>query len=147
LLAQGLETLSLRIERHVSNAQILAQWLESRPEVERVNYASLPSNKYHSLASKYAPKGSGSVLSFEIKGGIEAGKKFVEALTLHSHVANIGDVRSLVIHPASTTHSQLSEQEQLTAGVTPGLIRLSVGIENIDDIKADIEGGFAAISK
>ena len=145
LLAQGLETLSLRIERHVSNAQELAKWLESRPEVESVNYASLPSNKYHALATKYAPKGSGSVLSFEIKGGIEAGKKFVEALKLHSHVANIGDVRSLVIHPASTTHSQLTPDEQFTAGVTPGLIRLSVGIENINDIKADIEGGFAAI--
>ncbi len=145
LLAQGLETLSLRIERHVSNAQALAKWLEARPEVERVNYASLPSSKYHALASKYAPKGSGSVLSFEIKGGIEAGKKFVEALKLHSHVANIGDVRSLVIHPASTTHSQLTPEEQFTAGVTPGLIRLSVGIENIDDITADIEGGFSAI--
>ena len=145
LLAQGLETLSLRIERHVSNAQELAKWLEKRPEVESVNYASLPSNKYHALATKYAPKGSGSVLSFEIKGGIDAGKKFVEALKLHSHVANIGDVRSLVIHPASTTHSQLTPDEQFTAGVTPGLVRLSVGIENIEDIKADIEGGFAAI--
>ena len=145
LLAQGLETLSLRIERHVSNAQALATWLESRPEVLSVNYASLASSKYHALATKYALKGSGSVLSFEIKGGIEAGKKFVEALKLHSHVANIGDVRSLVIHPASTTHSQLSADEQISAGVTPGLIRLSVGIENIDDIKADIADGFAAI--
>jgi len=144
LLAQGLETLSLRIERHVSNAQALAKWLEAQPQVEKVNYASLPSSPWHALATKYAPKGSGSVLSFEIKGGIEAGKKFVEGLKLHSHVANIGDVRSLVIHPASTTHSQLSPEEQLTAGVTPGLIRLSVGIENIDDIKADITDGFAA---
>ncbi len=144
LLAQGLETLSLRIERHVSNAQDLAKWLEAQPQVESVNYASLPSSPWHALATKYAPKGSGSVLSFEIKGGIEAGKKFVEALVLHSHVANIGDVRSLVIHPASTTHSQLSAEEQLTAGVTPGLIRLSVGLENIADIKADISQGFAA---
>jgi O-acetylhomoserine (thiol)-lyase len=144
LLAQGLETLSLRIERHVSNAQALAKWLETQPEVLKVNYASLPSSPWNKLATKYAPKGSGSVLSFEIKGGIESGKKFVEALKLHSHVANIGDVRSLVIHPASTTHSQLSPAEQLTAGVTPGLIRLSVGIENIEDIKADITGGFAA---
>jgi O-acetylhomoserine (thiol)-lyase len=144
LLAQGLETLSLRIERHVSNAQALAKWLETQPEVLKVNYASLPSSPWHKLATKYAPKGSGSVLSFEIKGGIESGKKFVEALKLHSHVANIGDVRSLVIHPASTTHSQLSSAEQLTAGVTPGLIRLSVGIENIEDIKADITDGFAA---
>ena len=144
LLAQGLETLSLRIERHVSNAKALATWLEKQSQVEKVNYASLPSSPWNKLATKYAPTGSGSVLSFEIKGGIEAGKKFVEALKLHSHVANIGDVRSLVIHPASTTHSQLSPAEQLTAGVTPGLIRLSVGIENIEDIKADITDGFAA---
>ena len=144
LLAQGLETLSLRIERHLSNAKALATWLEKQPQVEKVNYASLPSSPWHKLATKYAPNGSGSVLSFEIKGGIESGKKFVEALKLHSHVANIGDVRSLVIHPASTTHSQLTPEEQATAGVTPGLIRLSVGLENIDDIKADIEGGFAA---
>jgi O-acetylhomoserine (thiol)-lyase len=144
LLAQGLETLSLRMERHVSNAKTLATWLEKQPSVEKVNYASLPSSPWNKLATKYAPAGSGSVLSFEIKGGIEAGKKFVEALKLHSHVANIGDVRSLVIHPASTTHSQLSPAEQLTAGVTPGLIRLSVGIENIEDIKADITDGFAA---
>ncbi|MEI6648537.1 MAG: bifunctional o-acetylhomoserine/o-acetylserine sulfhydrylase [Actinomycetes bacterium] len=144
LLAQGLETLSLRMERHVSNAQTLAKWLEAQPQVISVNYASLPSSQWHGLANKYAPQGSGSVLSFEIKGGIEAGKKFVEALTLHSHVANIGDVRSLVIHPASTTHSQLSSEEQLTAGVTPGLVRLSVGLENIEDIKADITVGFAA---
>ena len=144
LLAQGLETLSLRMERHVSNAKTLAAWLEKQPQVEKVNYASLPSSPWNKLATKYAPAGSGSVLSFEIKGGIESGKKFVEALKLHSHVANIGDVRSLVIHPASTTHSQLSPAEQLTAGVTPGLIRLSVGIENIEDIKADITDGFAA---
>ncbi len=144
LLAQGLETLSLRIERHVENAQVSAAWLEKHPQVEKVNYASLPSSKWNALAKKYAPKGSGSVLSFEIKGGIESGKKFVEALNLFSHVANIGDVRSLVIHPASTTHSQLSPEEQLTAGVTPGLIRLSLGLENINDIKADLEVGFAA---
>ncbi|GDX22035.1 O-acetylhomoserine (thiol)-lyase [Actinomycetes bacterium] len=144
LLAQGLETLSLRIERHVENAQATAVWLEKHPQVEKVNYASLPSSKWNALAKKYAPKGSGSVLSFEIKGGIESGKKFVEALNLFSHVANIGDVRSLVIHPASTTHSQLSPEEQFTAGVTPGLIRLSLGLENINDVKADLEVGFAA---
>ena len=144
LLSIGLETLSLRLERHISNALSVATWLEKHAQVEKVNYASLPSSKWHALAKKYSPKGSGAVLSFEIKGGIEAGKKFVEALKLHSHVANIGDVRSLVIHPASTTHSQLSPEEQLTAGVTPGLIRLSVGIEHIDDIKADLEIGFAA---
>ena len=144
LLAQGLETLSLRIERHVENALAVATWLEKHPQVEKVNYASLASSHWNSLAKKYAPKGSGSVLSFEIKGGIEAGKKFIEALDIFSHVANIGDVRSLAIHPASTTHSQLTPAEQLTAGVTPGLIRLSLGLENINDIKADIERGFAA---
>jgi len=144
LLAQGLETLSLRIERHVENAKAVAAFLEKHPQVSSVNYASLTSSKWNKLATKYSPKGSGSVLSFEIKGGIEAGKKFIEALNLHSHVANIGDVRSLAIHPASTTHSQLSPQEQLTAGVTPGLVRLSVGIENIKDIQADLEKAFSA---
>ena len=144
LLAQGLETLSLRIERHVENAKAVAAFLEKHPQVSSVNYASLPSSKWNKLANKYSPKGSGSVLSFEIKGGIESGKKFIEALKLHSHVANIGDVRSLAIHPASTTHSQLSPQEQVSAGVTPGLVRLSVGIENFKDIQADLELAFAA---
>ena len=144
LLAQGLESLSLRIERHVENAKAVAAFLEKHPQVSSVNYASLATSKWNKLATKYSPKGSGSVLSFEIKGGIEAGKKFIEALNLHSHVANIGDVRSLAIHPASTTHSQLSADEQLTAGVTPGLVRLSVGIENIKDIQADLEKAFAA---
>lgn len=144
LLAQGLETLSLRIERHVETTKAVAEWLEKHPDVEKVNYASLPSSKWNSLAKKYAPKGSGAVLSFELKGGVEAGKKFVESLKLFSHVANIGDVRSLVIHPATTTHSQLSPEEQLASGVTPGLVRLSLGLENIVDIKADLEAGFAA---
>jgi O-acetylhomoserine (thiol)-lyase len=144
LLAQGLETLSLRLERHVENAKAVADWLSKHPQVEKVNYSVLPSSPWHKLQQKYAPKGSGAVLSFELKGGVEAGKKFINALKLHSHVANIGDVRSLAIHPASTTHSQLTAAEQLTAGVTPGLVRLSVGIENIADIKADLEGGFAA---
>ncbi len=144
LLAQGLETLSLRIERHLENAKEIAKWLEQHPDVEKVNYASLPSSRWHALANKYAPKGSGAVVSFELKGGIQAGRRFVESLKLFSHVANIGDVRSLVIHPATTTHSQLSAQEQLDAGVTPGLVRLSLGLENIIDIKADLESGFAA---
>ena len=144
LLAQGLETLSLRMERHIENAKAVASWLESHPSVEKVNYASLPSSKYNALAKKYSPQGSGSVLSFELKGGVAAGKKFVESLKLFSHVANIGDVRSLVIHPATTTHSQLSADEQLAAGVTPGLVRLSLGLENIKDIKADLEAGFIA---
>ncbi len=147
LLSIGLETLSLRVQRHVENALAVATWLEKHPAVSKVNYASLPSSKWHGLAKKYSPKGSGAVLSFELKGGIEAGKKFIEALELFSHVANIGDVRSLAIHPASTTHSQLSPEEQLTAGVTPGLVRLSLGIEDINDIKADLETGFAAAGK
>lgn len=144
LIAQGLETLSLRIERHVANAQAVAAWLSGRPEVLSVNYAALPSSPWHELANKYAPAGTGAVLSFEIDGGREAGQAFVEALELHSHVANIGDVRSLVIHPASTTHSQLTEEEQRATGVTPGLVRLAVGIENINDILADLDAGFRA---
>jgi O-acetylhomoserine (thiol)-lyase len=144
LIAQGIETLSLRVERHVQNAQAVAEWLEARDEVLSVSYAGLPSSRWYELGRKYAPKGTGAVLAFEIEGGVEAGKRFVEALELHSHVANIGDVRSLVIHPASTTHSQLSEEEQLAAGVTPGLVRLSVGIEHLDDILADLESGFRA---
>ena len=144
LLALGLETLSLRLQRHVENALAVATWLEKHPAVSKVNYASLPSSRWNALAKKYSPKGSGAVLSFELKGGIDAGKKFIEALELFSHVANIGDVRSLAIHPASTTHSQLTPEEQLTAGVTPGLVRLSLGIEDINDIKADLETGFAA---
>ena len=132
------------MKQHLENAKAVAIWLEAHPQVEKVNYSWLPNSPYNALSTKYAPKGSGSVLSFDIKGGIEAGKKFVEALTLHSHVANIGDVRSLVIHPASTTHSQLSADELLDAGVNPGLIRLSVGLEDIEDIKADLTDGFAA---
>jgi O-acetylhomoserine (thiol)-lyase len=144
LLAQGIETLSLRIERHVENAKAVAGWLKGRDEVESVAYAGLPESPWYASAQKYAPRGPGAVLAFEIKGGAEAGRRFVDALQLHSHVANIGDVRSLVIHPASTTHSQLSEAEQLATGVTPGLVRLSVGIEHIDDILADLESGFRA---
>ena len=144
LLAQGLETLSLRIERHVQNAKAVADWLTTRDEVLSVNYAGLPSSPWYALGQKYAPAGTGAVLAFEIAGGVEAGHRFVEGLQLHSHVANIGDVRSLVIHPASTTHSQLSPEEQLRAGVTPGLVRLAVGIEHIDDITADLDAGFRA---
>jgi O-acetylhomoserine (thiol)-lyase len=144
LIAQGIETLSLRIERHVANAQRVAEWLDNRDEVESVAYAGLPSSQWYERGQKYAPRGAGGVLAFEIAGGIEAGKRFVNALELHSHVANIGDVRSLVIHPASTTHSQLSPEEQIATGVTPGLVRLSVGLEGIDDILADLEAGFRA---
>ncbi|MGV0872919.1 bifunctional o-acetylhomoserine/o-acetylserine sulfhydrylase [Mycolicibacterium sp. XJ879] len=144
LIAQGLETLSLRVERHVANAQRVAEYLAGHDDVLSVNYAGLPSSPWHELANKLTPKGTGAVLAFELAGGVDAGKAFVNALTLHSHVANIGDVRSLVIHPASTTHAQLSPKEQLATGVTPGLVRLAVGIEGIDDILADLEQGFAA---
>lgn len=143
-LLQGIETLSLRIERHVENAQALAEWLANHPDVASVNYAGLSSSPWFETGKKYAPRGVGAVLSFELKGGVDAGRALVEKLELFSHLANIGDVRSLVIHPASTTHSQLTPEQQLTAGVTPGLVRLSVGIENIDDLKADLEQGFAA---
>ena len=148
LIAQGLETLSLRIERHVSNAQRVAEYLAGHDDVISVNYAGLPSSPWYERGRKLAPRGTGAVLSFELAGegqaGIEKGKAFVNALRLHSHVANIGDVRSLVIHPASTTHQQLSAAEQLATGVTPGLVRLAVGLEGIDDILADLERGFAA---
>ncbi|GAB4099163.1 bifunctional o-acetylhomoserine/o-acetylserine sulfhydrylase [Sinomonas halotolerans] len=155
LIAQGLETLSLRVERHVANAQKVAEWLEARDDVASVAYAGLASSPWHGLGKKYAPKGTGAIVSFELAprtGGsapsaaaaADAGRAFVDALALHSHVANIGDVRSLVIHPASTTHAQLTEEQQRAAGVTPGLVRLAVGIENIADILADLEAGFAA---
>ncbi len=146
LIAQGLETLSLRMERHVSNAGRVADFLAGRPEVVSVNYAGLPSSPWYERARTLAPRGTGAVLSFELAGGVEKGKAFVNALTLHSHVANIGDVRSLVIHPASTTHQQLTPDEQLTSGVTPGLVRLAVGLEGIDDILTDLERGFAALA-
>jgi O-acetylhomoserine (thiol)-lyase len=144
LVSQGIETLSLRLDRHVENATAVATWLSERDEVQSVNYAGLPSSPWYERGQKYAPKGTGGVLSFEIVGGVEAGRRFVEALELHSHVANIGDVRSLVIHPASTTHSQLSPEERAKAGVTEGLVRLAVGLEHIDDILADLDAGFRA---
>ena len=146
LIAQGLETLSLRIERHVANAQKVAAFLAGHGGVVAVNYAGLPGSPWHERAKTLAPKGTGGVLSFELVGGVDAGKAFVNALQLHSHVANIGDVRSLVIHPASTTHQQLSAEEQLAGGVTPGLVRLAVGLEGIDDILADLERGFTAVA-
>jgi len=142
---QGLETLSLRMERHWANAQKVGEFLAKHPQVEEVFYAGLKTSKWHDRAVKYGKgKGFGSVLAFNIKGGVEAGQKFVAGLKLHSHVANIGDVRSLVIHPASTTHSQLTPEEQKSTGVFPGLVRLSVGLETIEDILADLEAGFVA---
>ncbi len=147
LILQGLETLSLRMERHFANAAKVVEYLQSRSEVLSINWAGLESSPWHERATKYgAGKGYGSILAFEIGGGKGAGQKFADSLVLHSHVANIGDVRSLVIHPASTTHSQLSEAEQISSGVTPGLIRLSVGLESIEDIIADLATGFGAIA-
>jgi O-acetylhomoserine (thiol)-lyase len=143
-LIQGIETLSLRVERHVQNAQAVAEWLDAHEDVASVNYSGLPSSPWYAKANEYAPKGVGAVLSFELKGGVEAGAALVNNVSLFSHLANIGDVRSLIIHPASTTHSQLTPEQQLTSGVTPGLVRLSVGLENIDDILADLANGFAA---
>lgn len=144
LLIQGIETLSLRIERHVQNAQEIAEWLENHDDIASVNYSGLPTSPWYAAANTYAPKGVGAVLSFELKGGVAAGRAFVDALELFSHLANIGDVRSLVIHPASTTHSQLTPEQQLTTGVTPGLVRLSVGLENVDDLTADLEQALVA---
>jgi O-acetylhomoserine (thiol)-lyase len=145
LILQGIETLSLRMERHFENAAKVAQHLAEHPQVESVAWAGLPSSRWHERAQKYGQgRGFGSVPAFVIKGGKDAGQRFVEALELHSHVANLGDVRSLAIHPATTTHSQLTEDEQRAAGVEPGLVRLSVGIESIDDILADLDAGFTA---
>ena len=143
ILSQGLETLSVRMREHLSNAQRIAEWLSQHPQVEQVMYCGLPSSEWYRNQQKYAPKGGGAVMSFEITGGRDAGMKFVEGLRLFRHVANIGDVRSLVIHPASTTHSQLGEEGLRDAGINPGMIRLSIGIEDFEDIKADMERGFA----
>jgi O-acetylhomoserine (thiol)-lyase len=144
LLIQGLETLSLRIERHSANAQRVAEWLQARDEVSWVAYPGLASSPWFDRAQRVLPSGAGAILAFGIVGGAEAGRKFVEGVELFSHLANVGDVRSLVIHPATTTHSQLTESEQAATGVTPDLIRLSVGIEGIDDILADLDAGFRA---
>jgi O-acetylhomoserine (thiol)-lyase len=144
LFIQGIETLSLRMERHSQNALAVAQWLEARDDVEWVKYPGLASSPWNERAKKYLPRGQGAIVAFGIKGGLEAGQKFVDSLELHSHLANVGDVRSLAIHPATTTHQQLAADEQAAAGVTPDLVRLSVGIESIDDILADLEAGFRA---
>ena len=143
---QGLETLSLRMERHFENALKVAEFLSKHPQVEKIQFAGLPESPWHERANAYGNgKGYGSVPAFVIKGGAKAGEKFVNSLQLHSHVANIGDVRSLVIHPASTTHSQLTEEEQKSTGVEPGLVRLSVGLETIEDIIDDLEYGFSCV--
>ena len=144
LFIQGIETLGLRMERHVANAQSTAEFLENHELVKWVKYPGLKSSPYHALAKKYTPKGPGAVFSFGIKGGYEAGRKFVDSMKLFSHLANVGDARSLVIHPASTTHQQLSPEQQASAGVEPDMIRLSVGIEDLDDILWDIEQALQA---
>ena len=149
-LLQGIETLPVRMDRHCTNTMAVAQFLESHPQVAWVNYPGLKSNRYHELVKRYMPKGSGALLSFGIKGGalssFEAGVKFIEGLQFISHLANIGDAKSLVIHPASTTHRQLSEQDQIKAGVPPDMVRLSIGLETVEDIIWDIEQALAAIN-
>ncbi|MEH2455192.1 O-acetylhomoserine aminocarboxypropyltransferase/cysteine synthase family protein [Nostoc sp.] len=147
LLLQGLETLSLRVNRHVSNALELARWLEQQEQVSWVNYPGLPNHPYHERAKKYLRHGFGGVLNFGIKGGLEAGRAFINHVKLASHLANVGDAKTLVIHPASTTHQQLSDEEQLSAGVKPDLVRVSVGIEHIDDIKEDFEQAFQQVKR
>lgn len=144
-LTQGLETLSLRMERHVENAEKVAHYLSKHPKVAWVKYAGLPSSRYYDLKNKYLPRGASSIFTFGVKGGYEAGKQFIEALDLFSLLANVGDAKSLVIHPASTTHQQLTEEEQVAAGIAPETIRLSIGLEHIDDIIDDLAKGFAAI--
>lgn len=139
LFLQGLETLSLRVERHVSNAKRIAEFLNSHPLVSWVNYPSLPGSKYYALAQKYLPKGAGSIFTFGIKGGVEAGRKFIDSLEIFSLLANVADAKSLVIHPASTTHAQLSEEDQIAAGVSPDMVRLSIGIEDAEDLIADLD--------
>jgi O-acetylhomoserine (thiol)-lyase len=147
LFIQGVETLSLRMERHSQNALAVAEWLEARDEVSWVKYPGLASSPWNERAQRYLPKGQGAIVSFGIKGGLEAGQKFVDSLELLSHLANVGDTRSLAIHPASTTHQQLEPAEQESSGVTPDLVRLSVGIESLDDILADLEAGFRAAKR
>lgn len=147
LFIQGLETLSLRVQRHVDNALELAQWLEAHPQVAKVNYPGLESSPYHALAKKYLKNGYGAVLSFEVKGDKELAGKLIDSLQLVSHLANLGDAKTLIIQPSATTHQQLSDEEQLAAGVTPNSLRVAVGIEHIDDIKADFEQAFAKIKQ
>jgi O-acetylhomoserine (thiol)-lyase len=144
LLLQGLETLGLRMDRHVANAQRVAEYLDAHPGVAWVSYAGLPDNPYHGLAGTYLPKGPGAIFTFGVKGGFEAGRRFIESVRLFSHLANVGDAKSLVIHPASTTHAQLSEEEQIAAGIGPDMIRISVGVEDIDDLLWDLEHALEA---
>ncbi|MBV6432931.1 MAG: L-methionine gamma-lyase [Bryobacteraceae bacterium] len=144
LFLQGIETLGMRMDRHLSNTLAVAEWLEKHKKVSWVRYPSLPSSPYYAMAQKYCPKGAGAVFCFGIKGGYDAGKKFVDSMKLFSHLANVGDVRSLVIHPSSTTHQQLNEEQQAAAGVYPDMIRLSIGLEDLDDILWDLDQALTA---
>ncbi|MCC6587249.1 MAG: O-acetylhomoserine aminocarboxypropyltransferase [Bryobacterales bacterium] len=144
---QGIETLGMRMERHIDNTMAVAKWLDSHDDVMWVNYPSLPSSQYYAVAQKYVPKGAGAVFSFGIKGGYEAGKKFVDNLKMFSHLANVGDARSLVIHPASTTHQQLNSEQQAAAGVTGDMVRLSIGLEDLEDILWDLDQALVASQK
>jgi O-acetylhomoserine (thiol)-lyase len=146
LFLLGLETLPLRMTRHVENALAVARWLESQPGVTRVRYAGLDSSPYRALAKKYLPRGAGAIFSFDLPGGRDAGRRFIESLTIWSHLANVGDAKSLVIHPASTTHRQLSDDELTAAGISAGTIRLSVGLESVEDLLADLEAGLRAVA-
>lgn len=143
----GIETLSLRMQRHVQNAQMVAEWLESDPRVEKVGYAGLASNPYHALSRKITPNGAGALFTVAVKGGYDACVKLVDSVKLFSHVANLGDTRSLIIHPASTTHRQLSEDAQVAAGAAPNVIRLSIGIEDVRDIIADLDQALTAATQ
>jgi O-acetylhomoserine (thiol)-lyase len=145
LLLQGLETLHIRMERHCENALAVAQFLQRHPRVNWVNYPGLPEDRHHALARKYLPRGASGLLNFGVKGGAKAGEKFIEAATFMSHLANIGDAKTLIIHPASTTHRQMSEEEQAKAGVLPDMIRMSVGLESLDDILWDIDNALSTI--
>jgi O-acetylhomoserine (thiol)-lyase len=147
LFLQGLETLGVRMERHVSNARAVAEFLAAHPAVSWVNYPSLPNSPYHELARKYLPKGSGAIFTFGIKGGLAAGRSFIESVQIFSHLANVGDAKSLVIHPASTTHAQLTEEEQILSGVSPDMIRLSIGLEDVEDLIWDLDQALAAASR
>ena len=147
LLLQGLETLPVRMERHCENALAVAKFLQDHPRVAWVNYPGLSGSKYHALAKKYLPKGASGLLNFGVKGGAKAGERFIEAAQFMSHLANIGDAKTLIIHPASTTHRQMSDEDQLKAGVTPDMVRMSVGIESIDDILWDIDQALSASAK
>ncbi|WP_144720197.1 O-acetylhomoserine aminocarboxypropyltransferase/cysteine synthase family protein [Agrococcus jejuensis] len=146
-LAQGVETLPLRMQSHVDNARVVAEWLEQDARIEQVSWAGLPSHPHHERAAKYLPKGPGSVFSFDVKGGRAVGQRLIESVNLASHVANIGDTKTLIIHPGSTTHAQLSEQQLVDAGVGPGLVRISVGLEDVDDIIHDLDQALAAATE